>query len=136
MDACNGPTLDPTSIPQYVRDLIVPPAMPRTDEIRTRGDQLTDYYEIAVQQFQQEIVPGKQTTVWSYLSLADPAGTQNYPAFTIEARHKRPVRVKWVNQLVDGYGNFLPHLLRGPLRHDRRAVPPSRYAQASCAPIV
>ena len=73
--------------------------------------QLADYYEIAVQQFQQEIVPGKQTTVWSYLSLADPAGTQNYPAFTIEARYNRPVRVKWVNDLVDGNGNFLPHLL-------------------------
>jgi spore coat protein A len=111
MDACNGPTLDPTSIPQYVRDLIVPPAMPRTDEIRTRGGQLADYYEIAVQQFQQEIVPGKQTTVWSYLSLADLAGTRNYPAFTIEARHNRPVRVKWVNDLVDSSGNFLPHLL-------------------------
>jgi hypothetical protein len=95
-----------------VRDGVgVPPAMPRTTEIRTRSDQLADYYEIAVQQFQQEIVPGKQTTVWSYLSLADPAGTRNYPAFTIEARYNRPVRVKWVNDLVDGNGNFLPHLL-------------------------
>jgi spore coat protein A, manganese oxidase len=109
--ACNGPTLDLTSIPKYVRDLIVPPAMPRTREIRTRSNQLADYYEITVQQFQQEIVPGKQTTVWSYVSLADPAGTRNYPAFTIEARYNRPVRVKWVNGLVDGNGNFLPHLL-------------------------
>jgi spore coat protein A, manganese oxidase len=49
--------------------------------------------------------------VWSYLSLADPAGTQNYPAFTIEARYDRPVWVKWVNGLVDEHGNFLPHLL-------------------------
>jgi spore coat protein A, manganese oxidase len=109
--ACNGPTLDPTSIPKYVRDLIVPPAMPLTRRITTPQGQPADYYEIAVRQFQQEIVPDKRTTVWSYLSLADPAGTQNYPAFTIEAAYKRPVRVKWVNGLVDGNGNFLPHLL-------------------------
>jgi FtsP/CotA-like multicopper oxidase with cupredoxin domain len=109
--ACNGPTLDPTSIPKYVRDLIVPPAMPLTRRITTPQGQPADYYEIAVRQFLQEIVPGKRTMVWSYLSLADPAGTQNYPAFTIEAVYKRPVWVKWVNGLVDGNGNFLPHLL-------------------------
>ena len=109
--ACNGPTLDPLSIPKYVRDLIVPPAMPLTDRITTPHGEPADYYEIAVRQFQQEIVPGKQTTVWSYLSLADPAGTQNYPAFTIEARYNRSVWVKWVNGLVDENGHFLPHLL-------------------------
>ena len=84
--------------------------MPRTGRVPTQGV-LADYYEIAVRQFLQEIVPGTQTTVWSYLSLADPAGTQNYPAFTIEARYNQPVRVKWINQLVDGNDNFLPHLL-------------------------
>jgi FtsP/CotA-like multicopper oxidase with cupredoxin domain len=107
---CRGPTLDPLSIPKYVRDLIVPPAMPLTSSTTPNG-QPADYYEIAVRQFQQEIVPGKQTTVWSYLSLADPAGTQNYPAFTIEAVYNKPVWVKWVNGLVDENRNFLPHLL-------------------------
>jgi hypothetical protein len=38
-------------------------------------------------------------------------GTFNYPAFTIEANYRIPVRVKWINQLVDSGGNFLPHLL-------------------------
>jgi FtsP/CotA-like multicopper oxidase with cupredoxin domain len=109
--ACRGPTLDPLSIPKYVRDLIVPPAMPLTRSITTPNGEPADYYEIAVRQFRQEIVPGKQTTVWSYLSLANPAGTQNYPAFTIEARYGTPVWVKWVNGLVDENGNFLPHLL-------------------------
>ena len=33
------------------------------------------------------------------------------PSLTIEAMHNRPVRVKWVNELVDGSGGFLPHLL-------------------------
>jgi FtsP/CotA-like multicopper oxidase with cupredoxin domain len=35
----------------------------------------------------------------------------NAPSLTIEAVHERPVRVKWVNGLVDSNGDFLPHLL-------------------------
>ena len=37
-------------------------------------------------------------------------GTLNYPALTIEAKQNRPVRVKWINGLVDANGNYLPHL--------------------------
>ena len=33
------------------------------------------------------------------------------PSLTIEAKHGTPVRIKWINQLVDQSGNFLPHLL-------------------------
>ncbi len=70
------------------------------------------YYEIAVRQFQQQILPLPlpQTTVWSYGSV-NHAGTFNYPAFTIEAKADVPTRVKWINGLVDANGNFLPHLL-------------------------
>jgi FtsP/CotA-like multicopper oxidase with cupredoxin domain len=50
------------------------------------------------------------TTVWSYGSVDHP-GSFNYPAFTIEAGWRRPVRVKWINQLVDANGDYLPHLL-------------------------
>jgi hypothetical protein len=35
----------------------------------------------------------------------------NAPSLTIEARWNRPVRVKWINDLVDDDGDFLPHLL-------------------------
>jgi FtsP/CotA-like multicopper oxidase with cupredoxin domain len=35
----------------------------------------------------------------------------NAPSLTIEARWNRPVRVKWINDLVDVNGNHLPHLL-------------------------
>jgi FtsP/CotA-like multicopper oxidase with cupredoxin domain len=71
-----------------------------------------DYYEIAVRQFDQEILPSgfPSTTVWSYGSIDHPE-TFNYPALTIEATWRRPVRVKWVNDLVDEGGNHLPHLL-------------------------
>jgi bilirubin oxidase len=72
----------------------------------------TDCYTIAVRQFTQQILPAPlpRTTVWSYGSLTD-AHTFTYPAFTIEAQAQRRVRVKWVNQLVDADGNYLPHLL-------------------------
>jgi spore coat protein A len=103
-----GGTLDPTSIPKYVEPLVIPPAMPRASVLA--GD--IDYYEIAVRQFEQQILPAPlpATKVWSYGSVNHP-GTFNYPAFTIEAQVDRPVRVKWINGLVDESGNYLPHLL-------------------------
>jgi bilirubin oxidase len=104
-------SLDPTAIPKYVMPLVVPPAMPKTSTIRQGGKPI-DYYEIAVRQFRQQILPEPlpMTTVWSYGSINHPE-TFNYPAFTIEAKVRRPVRVKWVNDLVDENGNYLPHLL-------------------------
>ncbi len=104
--AIPGGTLDPAAIEKYVLPLVIPPAMP---PVSNDG---IDYYEIAVRQFQQQILPpGKPaTTVWGYGSLEHP-GTFNYPAFTIVATVDRPVRVKWVNDLVDTSGNYLAHLL-------------------------
>jgi spore coat protein A, manganese oxidase len=98
-----GGTLQPASIPQFVRPLVIPPAMPMTGE---------NTYTIAVRQFQQEVLPPPlpTTTVWSYGSAAD-SSTFNYPAFTVEATRATPVTVTWVNGLTDDDGNFLPHLL-------------------------
>jgi FtsP/CotA-like multicopper oxidase with cupredoxin domain len=109
-----GGTLPPGSIPKYVTPLVIPPAMPRTSKIPSTGGKAIDYYEIAVRQFGQHILPQSMhlppTTVWSYGSVTYPASF-NYPAFTIEAKWTAPVRVKWMNQLVDAKGNYLPHLL-------------------------
>ena len=107
-----GGTLDPLGIAKYQTPLVIPPAMPRTNKLRGRTGRPVDYYEIAVRQFQQQIlpVPHPATTVWSYGSVNHP-GTFNYPAFTVEAKWRSPVRVKWVNDLVDSDRNFLPHLL-------------------------
>jgi spore coat protein A, manganese oxidase len=102
------------SIPKYQLPLIIPPAMPRTPKNRLpRGlPKNMDYYEIAVRQFEQQILPPgmPKTTVWGHGSV-NHAGTFNYPAFTIEAKADKPVRVKWINCLVDANGDFLPHLL-------------------------
>jgi spore coat protein A len=105
--AIPGGSLAPGAILKYRMPLVIPPAMPRT--VRPGN---FHYYEIAVRQFQQQILPSSypSTTVWSYGSVNHP-GTFNYPAFTIEATYKKPVRVKWINGLVDANGNYLPHLL-------------------------
>jgi spore coat protein A, manganese oxidase len=105
-DPLPGGSLDPASIPKYVTPLVVPPAMPPV----TTGT--VDYYEIAVRQFQQQVLPPvlPPTTVWGYGALAEPSSFI-YPAFTIEAQADHPVRVKWVNGLVDAAGHYLPHLL-------------------------
>jgi FtsP/CotA-like multicopper oxidase with cupredoxin domain len=108
-----GGDLDPGSVSKYQLPLIIPPAMPSGGRSKTRGGKNPDYYEIAVRQFSQRILPEPwpATTVWSYGSALHPA-TFNYPAFTIEAKWNRPVRVKWINDLVDPIsGDYLPHLL-------------------------
>jgi spore coat protein A len=104
-----GGSLDPETIQKYVTPLVIPPAMPPVSAILGNT---TDYYEIAVRQFEQQILPPDKpkTTVWGYGSVAH-SGTFNYPAFTIEATVDRPARVKWINGLVDDTGKYLPHLL-------------------------
>lgn len=103
-----GGTLDPTTIPKYSDSLPIPAAMPNSGTI---GGSI-DYYQIAVRQFKQQILPLglPKTTVWGYGALND-ANSFQYPARTIEAKVNRPVRVNWVNDLKNSNGNFLPHLL-------------------------
>jgi bilirubin oxidase len=110
--AISGGTQNPAAIPQYLMPLIIPPAMPRSGKIKVKGGKKIEYFEIAVRQFQQQILPAgmPMTTVWSYGSVNHP-GSFNYPAFTIEAKWRKPVRVKWINNLKDSNGNFLSHLL-------------------------
>jgi FtsP/CotA-like multicopper oxidase with cupredoxin domain len=112
-----GGTLDPTAVPKYQTPLLVPPVMPRTDTIARPGGKPVDYYEISMRQFQQQILPAglPATTVWGYGSKAAQSNRglliHNAPSLTIEAMWNRPVRIKWINELEDGNGHFLPHLL-------------------------
>lgn len=130
--ALPGGGLDPTTIPKYVTPLVFPPVMKDVD-----GDNSTNEYAIAVRQFKQQILPGgiwatlpgctdknctfPATTVWSYGPAADPnptggvapaANSQfNYPAYTVETTSNVPVDARWINDLVDSKGKYLPHLL-------------------------
>jgi spore coat protein A, manganese oxidase len=102
-----GGTLSPRDIPKFAMPLFIPPAMPVSGH-----DNATDYYTIGVRQFEQQILPPRhpRTSIWGYGSLTD-ARSFSCPACTIEARAQRPARVKWVNQLMDADGAYLPHLL-------------------------
>ena len=112
-----GGTLDPASIPKYRTPMLIPPVMPRADTITMPGGKPADYYEISVKQFAQQILPAGMpaTTVWGYgaVSSASRRGLllHNAPSLTIETKWKRPVRIKWINDLKDTEGNYLPHLL-------------------------
>ena len=55
-----GGTLDPLSVPKYVTPLVIPPVMKDS-----AGDNSTSNYDIAVRQFQQQILPGGH---WNALS--------------------------------------------------------------------
>jgi spore coat protein A, manganese oxidase len=114
--AIPGGTLDPLSIPQFTTPLLIPPVMPKAGIVNQRGKSI-DYYEISMRQFEQQILPsGKpKTTVWGYGAVkgrgGHPLEIHNAPSLTIEAQANRPVRIKWINDLKDANGNYLPHLL-------------------------
>jgi FtsP/CotA-like multicopper oxidase with cupredoxin domain len=109
--------LDAVSVPKFVTPLLIPPVMPRAGTINQHGGTRIDYYEISMKQFTQQILPEglPDTTVWGYGAVAAEAEEglllHNAPSLTIEARYDRPVRVKWINALVDDGGSFRPHLL-------------------------
>jgi FtsP/CotA-like multicopper oxidase with cupredoxin domain len=111
-----GGTLDPVSIPKYQTPLLIPPVMPRAATLMQRGKPV-DYYEISMRQITEQILPAglPATTVWGYgaIKSASKKGLllHHAPSLTIEAQANRPVRVKWINELKDADGNFLPHLL-------------------------
>jgi FtsP/CotA-like multicopper oxidase with cupredoxin domain len=111
-----GGSLDPTTVPKYRTPLLIPPVMPKADTIVRRG-QTVDYYEISMKQFAQQILPAglPATTVWGYGAVKSASASglllHNAPSLTIEAQVNRPVRVKWINDLTDADGNYLPHLL-------------------------
>ncbi len=111
-----GGTLDPNEVAKFVTPMLVPPVMPRAGTIVRRGVTI-DSYEISMKQFAQQILPAglPATTVWGYgaVSSASPGGLllHNAPSLTIEAQASRPVRVKWINDLKNAGGDYLPHLL-------------------------
>ena len=91
--------------------------MPKAGTVKQRGGKNADYYEISMRQFQQQILPAglPPTTVWGYgaVKAASKRGllVHNAPSLTIEAKWNTPVRIKWINELVDANGAHLPHLL-------------------------
>jgi bilirubin oxidase len=112
---CNGDKrepLDPTTIPKYVESLVIPPEMPSAGTVQPSAAEEVMYYEIEAAQFKQQVLPPgfPKTAVFGYGAFGHPE-TRNFPAFTIEAEVNKPVRVKWINGLMDSNGRYLPHIL-------------------------
>ncbi|HET6494129.1 MAG TPA: bilirubin oxidase, partial [Thermoleophilia bacterium] len=117
-DPIPGGTLDPAGgIPKFVTPMLIPPVMPKAGKVKLKGGKNADYYEISMKQFPQQILPETlpSTTVWGYgaVAAASKRGLllHNAPSLTIEAMVDRPVRVKWINALVDQNNDYRPHLL-------------------------
>jgi spore coat protein A len=112
-----GGTLDPGDVPKFQTPLLIPPVMPRAGTVRMPGGKPVDYYEISMRQFKQQILPAglPATKVWGYGAVTAESKRglliHHAPSLTIEASWNRPVRIKWINELVDDNGNFRPHLL-------------------------
>jgi spore coat protein A len=112
-----GGTLDPSAVDKFVTPLLIPPVMPRAGTKRMKNGKMGDLYEISVRQFAQQILPAGMpaTTVWGYGAVKSAVSNglliHNAPSLTIEAQAGRPVQVRWINDLVDAAGNYLPHLL-------------------------
>ncbi|MBK8459287.1 MAG: multicopper oxidase domain-containing protein [Micropruina sp.] len=113
-----GGTLTPASISKFVSPLTIPPVMPRVGRVLS-GGRLVDYYKIGVREIDQQMLPSglPKTKVWGYGAVVtDVLGLPllkmfSSPSLTIEATAGTPVRVKWLNELVDGLGKYRPHLL-------------------------
>lgn len=95
--------LDPLSQPRFVNEIGKPAIMQPTAPGGT-------HYEISVTQAQQQLglfdpVSGAplSTTVWGY--------NGSYPGATFQVEQGTPITVRWSNNLVDGSGEALPHLL-------------------------
>jgi spore coat protein A, manganese oxidase len=112
-----GGSLDLRWVLKFQTPLLIPPVMPTAGRIVQRGGKNVDYYEISMKQFPQQILPAglPATTVWGYGAVSSDSKRglllHNAPSLTIEAKWNTPVRVKWINDLKDAAGNFLPHLL-------------------------
>ena len=135
-----GGTLCPEDVPKYQAPMLIPPVMPKAGTIKQQGGKNIDYYEISVKQFNQQILPSglPATTVWGYGAVAAESKRglllHNAPSLTIEADWKRPVRVKWINDLKYPNGNYRPHLLAvDPTLH--WANPPGGTAGRDTRPV-
>jgi len=126
--------LDPLTQPKFVNPLPNPLAPGFIFEPTVPGG---TNYEIGVYQTSQnlglvdpETGQPLSTTVWGY-GTATQAPT--YPGRTIEAAVNQPITVRWTNNLVDEFGQPLPHLL--PVDTSVHWAEPTDYP-ASGVPIV
>src|SRR5712692_3870965 len=119
--------------PHFADQLPLPPPTPKATP--TSGF-TGDYYEIAEGQKTQQKLPAgfMPTTVWAFGPRNSSATSDDffYPAHPIIAKVDKPVRVKWINDLVDSQGNFIAHPL--PIKRDEHLADPSGLCEGRKTP--
>jgi len=127
--------LDPTTIPKYVTPLVIPPVMNDTGTPDNYSIAVRQFQQQILPGGIWDVLGNSAygfpaTTIWSYgpegdavpdasfldsrisAGVAPALNSQfNYPSYTMETISGGQVDVRWINDLVDGDGNFLPHLL-------------------------
>ena len=120
-------SLDPSSIQKYQTPMLILRRCLRgggTRSNRKMGKNV-DYYEIAsASSRRRSCRPLSRPRPSGATAPSAPRDLRQSSTAVVDHRGQvdRPVRVKWINELVDGTGNYLPHLL--PLT--RRSTGPTR----------
>ena len=111
------PTLDPSTIPKYVDQLVIPPVYVPQHTYDWKTRQWTTAYKVDMTEFNQQILPTAyangtatgfgQTKVWGYGGIAKDAITgqflgyfRNAPGATFETTAGHPVQVTWINRIT------------------------------------
>ena len=114
-----GGTLDPArACRSIVTPLLIPPVMPKADTLYRPRFGNIDYYEISMKQFAEQILPAGLPAHDGVGLRRREIGEQEgrcscttRPRSPSRPQADRPVRIKWINDLRDASGNYLPHLL-------------------------
>jgi spore coat protein A len=93
--------LDPTTLAKYVDPL----PNPLSNVLSPSGTQSgADLYNVTITQFQQQLHRDlAPTTLWGYNGM--------FPGPTFDVQRGENIYVNWINNLVDGNGNPLHHIL-------------------------
>ena len=104
-------------VPKYVTPLLIPPVMPRagtiTGRAASRSTTTRSRCGSSPSRFCRRGCRRRRCGGMARSPSESKRGLllHNAPSLTIEAQCNRPVRVKWINDLVDANGNYRPHLL-------------------------
>jgi FtsP/CotA-like multicopper oxidase with cupredoxin domain len=115
--AQDEPTIDPTTIPKYVDQLVIPPVYVPTYSIDWKAHKLIQNYHVDMSEFYEQILPTVDangnptgfgpTKVWGYGGYVKDAVTgkflgyiRNSPGPTFEVLRGIPARVTWQNKIT------------------------------------
>ena len=113
----DGPTLDPSTIPKFVDQLVIPPVYVPHYTFDCTTKRIVQEYKVDMTEFYQQILPTQdangnptgfgQTKVWGYAGKAKDPLTgkflgyfQSSPSCTFETIKGLPVRVTWTNKIT------------------------------------